>query len=101
MDIVKRLRTVTVAAVLATGLMGATAVQAHDDRIDAGVAVGAFHWGPSPPYYPYYHYGDYGVPVGWPGPFWEPGPVWGSDDYGCHRETIRTGHHRRHVRVCE
>ena len=95
MSIVNRRSTVAIAAVLAIGLMTPIGAQAQDGRIAAGVTVGAFHWGPSPPFYPYYHYGYYGVPVGWPGPFW------GPYEYGCHREAVRTGHHWRHLRVCD
>jgi hypothetical protein len=101
MSIVNRLGPVTVAALLAVGLTAPTGAQAQDGRIAAGVAVGAFRWGPSPPFYPYYHFGDYGVPVGWSGPFWGPGPAFGPYEYGCHLESVRTGHHWRRVRVCD
>ena len=100
MRILRRLGPVAVAAVLAIALMAPTASLAQDAPIAAGVAVGAFHWGPSPPFYPYYHFGEYGVPVGWPSP-WGAGPLWGPYADGCHRETVRTGHHWRHVRVCD
>jgi hypothetical protein len=107
MGIVKRLGTVAVAAVLAFMLMVPSGAQARNGRVAAGVdggpadaavvgvAVGGVHWGPSPPYYPYYHFGYYGVPVGWPGPFWEP------YDGGCYRHAVSTGHHRRYVEVCD
>jgi hypothetical protein len=95
MSIVKRLGTVAVAAVLAVVLMAPTGAQAWNGRIADGEAVGAFSWGPSPPYYPYYHFGSYGVPVGWHVPFAGPGV------YGCHREEVWTGHHWRRVRVCD
>src|SRR5262249_4772482 len=101
MSIVNRLGSVAVAAVLAIGLTAPTGAQAQDGRIAAGVTVGAFRWGPSPPFYPYYHFGEYGVPVGWSGPFWGPGPVPEAYEYGCHIESVRTGHHWRRVRVCD
>jgi hypothetical protein len=100
MSILKRLGPGALAAVLAVALTAPTGAQAQDGRIAAGVTVGAFHWGPSPPFYPYYHFGKYGVPVGWPSP-WGPGPFWGPYEYGCHREAVRTGHHWRHVHVCD
>jgi hypothetical protein len=101
MSVLKRLNVVAVAAVLAIAMIAPAVAQAQDERIAAGVTVGAFHWGPSPPYYPYYHYGYYGVPVGWPGPFWGPDPVFGPYEYGCHRETVWNGRHRHPVRVCD
>jgi hypothetical protein len=101
MSIVNRMGTVAVAAVLAIGFTAPTGARAQDGRIAAGVTVGAFHWGPSPPFYPYYHFGYYGVPVGWSGPIWSPAPVPAPYAYGCHLESVRTGHHWRHVRVCD
>jgi len=99
MRIVKRLGMVAVAAGLAIVLTASTGAQARNGRIAEGVIVGeavnGVLWGPSPPYYPYYHYGYYGVPVGWSG------PLWGSYESGCHRETIWTGRHWRRVRVCD
>jgi hypothetical protein len=107
MSFVRRVGSVAAAAVLAIVLTASTAAQARNGRIAAGVddgfadgavvgvAVGGFHWGPSPPYYPYYHYGYYGVPVGWPGPFW------GPYEYGCDRQAAWTGRHRRHGSVCD
>jgi hypothetical protein len=106
MTIVERLGGVAVAAVLAIALVAPTA-QARNGRTAAGVggefadgavigaAVSGGFWGPSPPYYPHYHYGYYGVPV------WGSGPVWGPYEYGCYRQTVRTGRHWRRVPVCD
>jgi len=100
MSLVKRLGAVAVAAGLAIALMAPSGAQAGHGRMAEGVvvgeAVGGFSWGPSPPYYPYYHFGQYGVPVGWHGPFWAP-----HDYGGCHREEVWTGRHWRRVRVCD
>ena len=101
MSLVKRLDSAAVAALLAIAMIVPSGAQAQDERIAASVTVGAFHYGPSPPFYPYYHFGYYGVPVGWFGPFWEPAPLAGPYEYGCHLESVRTGHHWRRVRVCD
>ncbi len=99
MSLVKRLGVVAVAAGLGIAMLAPTGAEARHGRIAEGAVVadevGGFSWGPSPPYYPYYHFGSYGVPVGWPGPFWAP------YEYGCHRQEVWTGRHWHRVRVCD
>ena len=94
MAIVKRLGTVAATAALAIVLVAPTGAWAGTGVVDGYATGGAISWGPSPPYYPHYHFGHYGIPVWGAGPFWEP-------ENGCYRQTVWTGRHWRHARVCD